>query len=301
MNDLFEDPDVTEIWFNSPSDIWYEKSNTTYRYSGGFKNSTEYENFVHDICIDSHMVLDLNHPFADGHWRGFRIHLVSPPASMNVFKITMRKHPQNSWTLQSLAERNWATAKEILLIEKLLHERRNIIVVGATGTGKTSVINACVGFVEDKERVVVIEDTNEIKLRSSLGVKLLTRNEVKNSLALIDQSELLKQALRMRPDRIVMGEVRGSEAKDLLLALSTGHRGSMGSLHAESAKQALLRLEMLVQMGAPEWNLHTIRTLLYLTIDVILVVGVENGNRKLKGLYSLGGLEEHGLLLDEIH
>jgi pilus assembly protein CpaF len=151
------------------------------------------------------------------------------------------------------------------------------------------------------ERVVVLEDTAEIVIPNDASTRLLTRHDSHGLLPTVDLTELLRQSLRMRPDRLVVGEVRSAEAKDLLLALSTGHQGSMGTLHASSASQAILRLEMLVQLGAPHWSLTTIRRLLGLSLNGIVVVGRNaQGERKLQSIYELSAVEETGVLLDPV-
>jgi pilus assembly protein CpaF len=148
---------------------------------------------------------------------------------------------------------------------------------------------------------VIIEDTSELKIPNDAGVKLLTRRDPHRNLRDIDQSELLKQALRMRPDRIIMGEIRGGEAKDLLMAFATGHTGCMGTLHAENARQALLRLEMLIQLGAPQWSLHAVRTLIWLSVQAVIVVARgPQGVRKLEGVYKIASLEEVGFLIERM-
>jgi pilus assembly protein CpaF len=149
------------------------------------------------------------------------------------------------------------------------------------------------------DRVVMIEDTSELHSPNSASVKLLTRRDPHGHLRDIHQSDLLKQALRMRPDRIVMGEIRGEEAKDLLMAFATGHTGCMGTLHAETARQALIRLEMLIQLGAPQWGLHAVRTLIWLSLQNIVVVKKDKaGRRVLDGIYRVTALEEFGFLLE---
>ncbi len=243
--------------------------------------------------------MDLNQPFADGVWRGLRVHLAQAPLVDRCYSICLRRHPAYAWTLARLHENDWACGPKVEALKKLLRDRWNMMVVGPTGSGKTSVISALLGELKD-DRVVIIEDTDEIHCPNSLSTKLLTRTDSQHVLRDFGQSELVRQSLRMRPSRLVVGEVRGGEAKDLLLALSTGHSGSLGSLHASSARQALLRLEMLVQMGAPEWGRETVRQLIHSSLNALVVVEINQGKRRLEGIYKICALEKIGFLLEKI-
>jgi pilus assembly protein CpaF len=182
-----------------------------------------------------------------------------------------------------------------------VEQRKNFLIVGGTGTGKTSLINALLHTCSDNERALVIEDTAEIELPNLSSMKLLTRQDPQGILKPIDQGQLLCHALRLRPDRIVVGEIRGAEAKDLLMALATGHSGSFGSLHASDARQALIRLEMLIQMGAPQWSLSAVRRLIQLSLDYVLLVGKSaNGERQFQGVFKICSLEETGFLIEKV-
>ena len=174
------------------------------------------------------------------------------------------------------------------------------MIVGPTSSGKTSVLNACLQELSNYERVISIEDTDEIVLPNALSLKLLTQNDPETLKSLIDQQDLVKQSLRLRPDRIVMGEVRGKEAKDLIMALTTGHQGCIGTLHAKDHKQALWKLETLAQMGAPEWQTSTVQRLIFSGLQALVVLDKTEGVRRLKGLYKITGLESSGFLFDTL-
>ncbi|HVK62519.1 MAG TPA: ATPase, T2SS/T4P/T4SS family [Bdellovibrionales bacterium] len=298
---LLSDSDVTEIIVNGPDSIWVERRGSLSMIEDRFLTALTYRNFVARLCREAQIIASLDCPFADGVWRGCRVHLIIPPASGEHAVVTLRRHPENPWTLDRLKEREWASASAIDALKALIRDHRNFLVIGGTGSGKTSVLNACLGEIESSARVVTIEDTSELKLPNRASTKLLTRRDPQGHLREIDQSELLKQALRMRPDRIVLGEIRGGEAKDLLMAFATGHKGCMGTMHADSARQALIRLEMLVQLGAPQWNLHAVRSLIWLSLNAVVVVGrTESGERKLDGIYRIASLEEIGFLIEKM-
>jgi len=293
--------DCTEIIVNGRDAIWYEREGTLHRHDDIFHSALSYRNFVSRMSREASMIASLDCPFADGRWRDMRVHLIIPPASGDEAVITLRRHPKNPWTLTRLAEREWASVDALAQLRKLVAEKKNFLVIGGTGSGKTSVLNACLSEIPDGERAVIIEDTGELNKPNTVSSKLLARRDPQGHLREIDQSELLKQALRMRPDRIVMGEIRGGEAKDLLMAFATGHQGCMGTLHAESARQALIRLEMLIQIGAPQWNVHAVRSLIFLSVQAVVVVGrTPGGGRRLEGIYRIASLEEVGFLIERI-
>ena len=297
---LLADARVTEIITNGAEQIWCERDGKLARLGDRFLSALTYRNFLARVSREAGVEASLECPFADGHWRGCRTHLAIPPAASGAAVLTIRKHPPLPWTFATLAERGWASGEAMLLLRGLVANKKNFLIVGSTGSGKTSVLNACLGSVGSSERTMIIEDTPELAVPNAASAKLLTRRDPHRLLRDIDQGELLKQALRMRPDRIVMGEIRGGEAKDLLMAFATGHTGCMGTLHADSPRQALLRLEMLIQLGAPQWAVHAVRTLIWLSVQAIVVVARSPcGARRLEGIYEIASLEDLGFLIDK--
>jgi pilus assembly protein CpaF len=300
LEKLFLDPLITEIIVNGGDSIWYEKSGRLFRAEDCFLSALSYRNFIVRLGREAGLHANLDCPFADGQWRGCRVHLIIPPAAGDQTVLTLRRHPKSPWTLESLEALGWATSSATATLKSLITERKNFLVVGATGSGKTSVLNACLQQVPNNERSLLIEDTSELCVPNGASTKLLTRKDPQALLKEVNQSDLVRQALRMRPDRIVMGEIRGPEAKDLLMAFATGHSGCMGTLHADSARQALIRLEMLIQLGAAQWSLHAVRTLILLSLHAIVVVEkTKEGLRRLGGVYRISSLEEIGFLVEK--
>lgn len=298
---LLERDDATEILVNGPDAIWFERAGKLERHSDRFLSPTTFRNFVVRMGQVAGAQPTLDSPFADGQWGEFRVHMALGPSASVPAAIALRRHPKQPWTFARLADSNWAPAPALEALRTLVRDRCNFLVVGGTGAGKTSVLNACLAELPHSERCVVIEDTSELSLPNEASVKLLARRDPHGMLRTIDQADLVRQSLRMRPDRIVMGEVRGPEAKDLLMAFATGHTGCMGTLHADSARQALLRLEMLIQLGAPQWNLHAVRTLIYLSVRAVVVVGRDaDGGRRLEGVHRIAALEDVGFLTERI-
>jgi pilus assembly protein CpaF len=299
LSALLEDEQITEIIVNSLDQIWFEKDGFLEQLPDRFASDLTYQNCLDRICQEAKVQVSMERPFCDGKFRNFRLHLISSELSKSNSILTLRRQSQNPWTLNRLSEAGWSNDQGLQVIRNWLREKKSFLVVGETGSGKTSVLNSCLQELPANERVVALEDTAEVVIPNAASTRLLTRQDCHGLLPTVDLTELLRQSLRMRPDRLVIGEVRGAEAKDLLLALSTGHQGSLGTLHASSAHQAMLRLEMLVQLGAPHWSLQTIRRLMGLSINGIILVGrTAAGKRKLKAIHEISAVEDTGVLLD---
>ena len=300
LKSLIENENVSEIIINGQCNIFFESFGRIERFHDSFLSSLTFRNFIQRLGKWTNTQVSMDQTFADGFFEDFRVHIAIPPATQKDVSVCFRRHPKCPWTLERLKASKWASADAISIVQKIILERRNFLVVGATGSGKTSVLNACLGEIEECERAILIEDTSELKIPNDISTKLLTRHDSQKLLKDFDQAELLKQALRMRPDRLVMGEIRGGEAKDLLMAFATGHSGCMGTMHADSARQALLRLEMLVQLGASQWNITAIRSLILLSLSTIIVVKKNaQGERQLEGIYKIASLEESGFLVEK--
>lgn len=302
LDHLFADTEITEILVNGPNSIWFEKDGRLLQYSDHFLSDTSYNNSIHRLCEKSQCQSTVEHPAATGYFEEFRLTLIRQELTRNHHHhLSLRRHPKNPWTLERFLECGWASEKDISHLKELVAKHRNFLIVGSTGSGKTSLINALLGTIAPNERAIVIEDTPEIELPNPSSMKLITREDPQGILKSVTQSDLLRHSLRLRPDRIVMGEIRGAEAKDLLMALATGHGGSFGTLHASDPRQALIRLEMLIQMGAPQWGLQAVRKLIQLSLDSILVVEkTPEGKRKFQGIYKICSLEENGFLVERL-
>jgi pilus assembly protein CpaF len=300
LTELINDPSITEILINGPDSIWIERSGRLTEHPDRFLTPLTFRNFLQRLNRLAEIQTTLDCPFADGQYQNFRIHIITPPVTDGRVVVSLRCHPNNPWTLKQLGDSGWASDAAFAQLKLLINQKMNFLIVGSTGCGKTSVLNACLQELATNERVVMIEDTSELKIPNQVSSKLLTRRDPNSILREITQTDLLKQSLRMRPDRLVMGEIRGPEAKDLLMTFSTGHSGCMGTLHADSARQALLRLEMLIQLGAAQWSLHAVRSLILLSLDSIVVLQRQaDGSRRLEGIYKITSLEDVGFLLEK--
>lgn len=300
LDQLLLDPEITEIVVNRFDQIFYEKKGFLYASDDRFYSEQTYLAVLDRLAQNCGTYLSREKPFIEAQLNNLRITLIYAEISRGTPLLSIRVQPQHRWTLTTLYENTFLNQNQLLLIEKILATKKNFLVVGGTGSGKTSFLQALLEKFQSYERLIIIEDTQELHLPNSACVSLLTRDDPGKIVSDITMDHLLKRALRLRPDRLVIGEIRGAEATSLLLALSTGHDGSFGSLHSKSPQETLLRLEMLVQMGAPQWNLHSIRKLISLTIHYIFVLEKKAGRRCLTGIFELSSLEEAGFTFTQM-
>ena len=298
LESLLNDQGVSEIIVNQYDQIYFEKSGRLHKLERQFSCDTSYHNAVERLCHEAGIEMNNSRPHGDGNWRGFRVHIIGKPIAKRGTKLCLRRNSLNHWSLEKLLEVGWCTEKEKGWLEDLVKEKANVLVIGPTNTGKTTCINACLQKTEPNERLLFIEDTDELATPNDVSVKLLTRTKSESGLQVYTQQDLLHQSLRMRPDRIIVGEVRGGEAKDYLMALATGHRGSWCSLHADNPWQALHRLELLVQMAQPQWKSESIRQLIKLGVDTIICLENKDGKRSLGEIYKITSLESTGFCLE---
>lgn len=302
LEEISLDETVTEILLLGPDQIWIERNGKLEQAQDRFLEKLTYRNFVARLSRDARTNTDENSPFANGRWRTFRVHVVGEPIVQGPPHVSLRRIRSSPWTLQALAGQEFSDAFGIECLKRLVTEKANVLIVGSTGSGKTSAMSACLREIGESERVVVLEDTDELPLPTAVSTKLLAKQARSEGDREFGLGDLLKQCLRMRPDRIVMGEVRGAEAKDLLMAFATGHKGCWGTLHAANAREALLRLEMLIQMGAPQWTAGTVRSLIHASIDAVVVIAKdENGKRRLESIQQVASLEEIGFCFANVY
>ena len=301
LQPLLKREDINEIIINGKDHIFYEKEGQIHRLNDSFLSELSFRNIVERIGTQAGITVNFNKPFNEGKWGLFRVHILCPPVVKEDFHLCLRKQAQSLWTLKKLEEKNWAPSSAIDIIRQFIKDKISFLIVGATGSGKTSFLNACLQELSPLERVISIEDTDEIILPNKVSGKLLTQSDPRQSAKnLIGLESLVRQSLRLRPDRIVMGEVRGGEAKDLLMALSTGHRGSIGTLHAGCHRQALWKLETLALMGAPQWQSETARRLIMSGLEGLVILEKNDGMRILKGIYKIAALESSGFLFESL-
>jgi len=302
LSEYLGDPEVTEIIVDGFDSILIEKNGRLQRAERGFLSPVSFERTLRELLLECNQTVDARFPFADGRLPcGTRLHVIQPPASDRTV-LTLRKHNCANWVLGALLQAEMLDQQAVQLLRSLVLKKKNLIVVGPTGVGKTTLLRALLHEIPTAERLVVIEDTPEIAINRENTAFLRTRNDVQGLAPTISLQTLLKNSLRMRPDRILLGEVRGEEALTLLDMLSTGHGGSICTLHASSTRQALQRLESLVLRAAPQWSLQAVRQLILESVQgIILLDKTEAGLRRLIEIAQPAGIEEFGLLLETLY
>jgi pilus assembly protein CpaF len=274
IQELVEDPTVTEIMVNGPQNIFYEKAGRIHRWDGQFQSEERLVDILQQIVAKHNRVINLSAPIVDSRLEdGSRVNIVLSPISIDGSALTIRKFPEHPLTMQQLIGMGALSVEAAELLQKLVQARYSIIVSGGTGSGKTTFLNALSQYIPNDERIITIEDSAELQIQDvSNLVRLETRNSNTEGVAAITIRDLIRSALRMRPDRIIVGECRGAEAFDMLQAFNTGHDGSLSTAHANSSRDILSRLEMMVLMGM-ELPLSAIRKQIASGVDIIVHLG----------------------------
>ena len=248
LQDLLEDPEVTEIMVNGPDHIFIEKAGRLFRYPGSFSSPEKLEDVIQQIVGASNRVVNTSSPIVDCRLgNGDRVNVVLNPIAVNGPILTIRRFPQNPITMEDLLRYGSISEEIALFLGKCVSAGLNIFISGGTGSGKTTFLNVLSDCIDPAERVITIEDNAELQIRHVPNlVQMEARNANVEGCRPISIRELIKASLRMRPDRIVVGEVRGPEAIDMIQAMNTGHDGSMSTGHANSARDMLMRLETMI-------------------------------------------------------
>jgi pilus assembly protein CpaF len=274
IQELVDNPDVTEIMVNGPQNIFYEKAGRIYRWEGQFQSEERLMDILQQIVARHNRVINLSAPIVDSRLEdGSRVNIVLSPVSIDGSALTIRKFPEHPLTMQQLIRMEALSEEAAALLQKLVKARYSIIVSGGTGSGKTTFLNALSQYIPNDERIITIEDSAEMQIQEIPNlVRLETRNSNTEGVAAITIRDLIRSALRMRPDRIIVGECRGAEAFDMLQAFNTGHDGSLSTAHANSSRDLLARLEMMVLMGM-DLPLGAIRKQITSGVDIIVHLG----------------------------
>ena len=280
LEELLRQPDVTDVLVNSPTDIWVDRAGRLERTDISFGSDQAVTAAVERVIAPLGLRIDRASPMVDARLAdGSRLHAVIPPAAVDHPVVAVRRFVPHAEDLDTLVELGSVTAAQSEDLRSVVASRKNLLVSGGTGAGKTTLLNVLSALIDDCERVVVVEDASELRLKGHV-VRLEGRPANSEGLGDITLQQLIRSALRLRPDRIVVGEVRGPEALDLVNALNTGHSGSMSTLHANSPAEALWRLETLALMGARNLPAEAIRSQIHSAIDVVIQVERTGGRRR---------------------
>ena len=290
-----DDPGVSEIMINGPENIYIEKGGKVVKVESRFPSEAALQAAANNIAKSVGRVLNEEYPRLDARLSdGSRVHVVIPPLSRCGTVVSIRKFRIDSLSPESLVK--WQSISQEMLdyLKTLVQKRMNILICGATSSGKTSILNVLSSYIDPVDRILTIEDSCELQLRQPHLVPFETRRPDKDGKGEVTFRDLLHSALRLRPDRIILGEIRGGEALDLLQAMNTGHAGSMSTIHANNAYDSLLRLETCVMYAGFDLPLHAIRNQVVAALNYIVHTGrLEDGSRKVLGISKVLPLD-HG-------
>ena len=299
---LLSDPDISEIMVVGPNRVYIEKDGVI------TETGIRFENDQHILRIIDRMIhpigrrVDADSPAVDARLPdGSRVHVVIPPVAVDGPCITIRKFLENKMTMNDLIGLNSITDHMAEFLQACVAARLNIIITGGTSSGKTTMLNALSGFIPMHERIITIEDAVELKMKQQHVVRLETKNPNVDGTGEMSTRDLVRNALRMRPDRIVVGEVRGGEAMDMLQGLNTGHNGSLTTLHANSPRDSISRLETMCMMAGLDIPLLPIRKQIASALDLIVhMERLEDGTRKASQITEIAGMESDVVTLNDI-
>lgn len=302
LEELLSDPQVTEIMVNGPKKVYVEKQGKLTLSTLTFRDNQHVINVIDRIVSPIGRRIDEASPMVDARLKdGSRVNAIIPPISLVGPVITIRKFSKKPITSQMLVEFGSATPEMMKFLEACVKGKLNIVVAGGTGSGKTTLLNVLSSFIPDNERIITIEDAAEVQLNQDHVITLESRPANLEGKGQISIRDLVKNALRMRPDRIVVGEVRSGEALDMLQAMNTGHDGSLTTTHANSPRDTISRLETMVMMAGMELPLKAIRDQVVSAIDMIVQQSrLRDGTRKVTSISEIVGMEGDVVSMQDI-
>lgn len=302
LEPLLADDAVTEIMVNRHDEIFVESQGRLYRHSGGFSSEQAVLGVIERIVSPLGRRIDESSPMVDARLRdGSRVNAIIPPVALRGASLTIRKFPRSRPDMDDLLRMGTLDAAMRDFLSACVVERKNLIVAGGTGSGKTTLLNILSNCIPDGERIVTIEDAAELRLNHRHLVALEARPANLEGRGKVEIRDLVRNALRMRPDRIVIGECRGGEAFDMLAAMNTGHEGSLTTLHANSPREALARLETMILMAGMELPLSAVREHIAASIDVIVQQArMPDGRRLVTSIVEITGMESGRIQSQEL-
>jgi pilus assembly protein CpaF len=302
LEPLLADETITDIMVNGPNNVYVEAHGKLQRSDVRFRDAGHAATIAQKIAAAVGRRVDESSPMVDARLAdGSRVNIILPPLALDGPCISIRKFARKRIDFARMIEFGSLTAPVARLLEIAARCRLNILISGGTGSGKTTLLNALSRLIDHSERIVTIEDAAELQLQQPHVVRLETRPANLEGKGEITQRDLVKNALRMRPDRIILGEVRGPEAFDMLQAMNTGHDGSLGTLHANSARDALIRVENMVQMGSFGLPVKAIRTQIASALDMIIQIErMRDGTRRVIQVSEVRGLEGEVITMNDL-
>jgi pilus assembly protein CpaF len=302
LEPLLQDSTISDILVNGHRQVYIERKGLLELTAVTFRDDQHLLRIIDKIVSQVGRRVDESTPMVDARLSdGSRVNAIIPPLALDGPLMSIRRFAQDKLTAPDLVDRRAMTPGMMELLEAAVKARLNIIISGGTGSGKTTLLNALSAFINPKERIVTIEDAAELQLKQPHVARLETRPPNLEGQGAVRQRELLVNSLRMRPDRIVVGEVRGGEALDMLQAMNTGHDGSLTTVHANSPRDAVSRLEVMVSMAAANMQLISIRQQIASAVDVLIqAMRLSDGSRRVMNITEVTGMEGEVVTLQDI-
>ena len=299
---LLADDSVTEIMVNGPFDIWVERQGRLYQTTVRFNDDSHLRRIINKMVAQVGRRIDESSPMVDARLPdGSRVNAVIPPLSLSGPLVTIRKFANKRLDLQEMIRLGTMSEATVDFLQRCIAAQLNILISGGTGTGKTTLLNALSAAISDSERIVTIEDAAELALKQTHVLRLEGRPKNIEGQGEITIRDLVRNALRMRPDRIIVGEVRGAESLDMLQAMNTGHDGSLTTVHANAPRDALARVETMVLMAGYDLPLRAIRQQIASALDLIVhLERLEDGSRRVTAVTEVQRMESDVITLQDI-
>lgn len=293
---LLKHPDITEVMINGHDEIFVEVKGRLRKTDARFPSEDELMAAMRVVGQYVGKIFDEKNPRMDARLPdGSRVHAIMPPVARRGISVAIRKFGEHKLTIQDLVSFGSLTPETVEFLNICIQMKKNLVVSGGTGTGKTTILNAMTGLIPDDERVLILEDTSEIRPQGTHVVKLETRAEDEKGRYAVSMTDLLHSTLRMRPDRIIIGECRGGEALELLNAMNSGHGGSMTTVHANSPTQALQKLETLVLYAGFDIPVLVVRAMVSMAMEIVVQADrMRDGSRRITSIGEVMPLGEDG-------
>jgi pilus assembly protein CpaF len=302
LEPLLQDPSVNDVLVNGHDDVWVERRGKLEKTVARFKDDAHLMRIIEKIVSAVGRRIDETNPMVDARLAdGSRVNVIVPPLALDGPTMSIRRFAADPFTAEDLISFGSVTQQVMDLMRGVVKARLNVLISGGTGSGKTTFLNVLSNFIPNHERIVTIEDAAELQLKQEHLVRLETRPANIEGTGRVTQRDLVVNSLRMRPDRIVVGEVRSAEALDMLQAMNTGHDGSLTTIHANSARDALMRIETMVAMTGLDIPPRAVRQQISSAIDVVVQIArLSDGKRKLVSLQEITGMEGEVVTTQEI-
>ena len=300
---ILKDPAVSDILFNGPKNIYVEKGGQMQKTDVEFRDGKHLLQIIDRIVSKVGRRVDETSPMVDARLEdGSRVNAIIPPLALDGAAVSIRRFGSNPLKLEDLLNYKAFTPEMVMLLEGCIKARLNMIIAGGTGSGKTTLLNTLSSFIGHEDRIVTIEDAAELQLQQDHIVRLETRPANIEGNGAISATDLVKNALRMRPERIIIGECRGGETLDMLQAMNTGHDGSLTTIHANTPRDAIARLETLVMMSGFDLPVKAIRQQVSGAVDVLIQANrLQGGPRRVTAITEVVGMEQDTIIMQDIY